>query len=1327
MIRKDTGITALNILILEDLRTDAELIQRQLEKDGGDYSISVAENEAQFLRQIERLKPDVILSDYHLPGFTGLEALAIARERLPQVVFIIITGSINEATAVDCLHAGANDYILKEHLSRLVPAIHAAREKLKTQLERKKAVAALEASEARYRATVESLHDLIFHIDTKGRFRDYFSARESRFMAQLSPEHFVGQRYEDVLPKDVAEKISRAVTQIKKKKNSQEIVFSLDMPDGQYWLSCTLAGRYERDAFSGVTAVVRDITEQRKDQETRILALESLEHASDAVYWLTADGSIFYINSEACRELGYSREELLKLNALDISPDYTREKWKRHWQLLLRKKHLRFEYVHRRKDGSEFPVEISANLVEHGGVQYNCAFARNISEHKQAEKQIWENHQQLKAVFDSNPLPMIVLDNDRRVVQTNQATLDYTRQIKSDVLGKQNGEALLCIHRADVAEGCGYGPECQFCDVNNALLTTLKTRRHVSGKKARITVYRDKEYVDRIVSVNTSYFESGSGPRVTMAFEDITDREQTLRELEASEERFRQLVDKVTVGIGIHQDGIWKLLNPQVKHMLGYDSLHELIGKPVLDVLHKDYHEIVKQRIKRMAETGQSEPPVEEKLLRKDGSVVPALVSSTPIIWKGRRAFQVTAVDLTPLKQAERIQVVLRNIAAAAVMADNMAILLDRTRQELMEIVDTTNFFVALYNKNTGMMEAPFEKDEEDPEIRTWPREKSLTGYVMDKGKTVVLNGDEIRYLHQTGMVDIIGTLPEIWLGIPLWEEGVAIGAMVIQNYHSRKGYTTNVINTLEVVAQELSQYIIRMRIQETLHDREAQLSHLVEAAQDAIVMIDPEGRIIRWNKAATRIFGYTRDEVYQQSLHKFIVPDNVRSSSRRGFEKFRESGHGPLLNKVSVVQGLRKSGEEFPVELSLAPVHMKDGTYAVGIMHDITDRVEARRKLEQALAEAQRANEVKDIFLANMSHEIRTPLNSIMGYTSLIADTLRDKVPDEQKEFFQIIQQSGKRLMHTIHEMLDMSQIRAGTIKPNPEQCNLVNIVDQVIAELEQPAITKGLQLSFENRTRQAFVMVDEYQVSQAVLNLIDNAVKYTEKGGVTIQLRRLNKRLVLRIADTGIGIDPEYQKHMFEPFTQESEGFTKAYQGIGLGLALTKQYLDLNHVRLELESAPGKGSTFTLFFKPIPTKAVTVVTKQEETAPVQLEWKESLNLLIVEDDPMSRKFLTYMLGKRNKITMTDSVTDARRILKRKAIDMILVDISLAGGGDGLELVRWIRKQSSLKHIPVIATTAHSGAEIQDRCEKAGCDDYVVKPIDRSVLFEKMRQLKKK
>lgn len=1319
-------MSRLKVLILEDLSSDIELIKRQLLAEDSTLSIETAQNARQFRQALNRFKPDTILSDYHLPGFTGLEALAIARNNLEHVVFIIITGSINEATAVDCLKAGADDYILKEHLSRLVPAIRSAREKLKTRLEQKEALAALAASEARYRATVESLHDTIFHIDRDGYFRDYFVGKETHFLDRVPPESFLGKVYTDVLPEPVARDVERAIAQIRKKKRPQDIVFYLDIPDGRYWFSCTLAGRFEQEIYSGVTAVVKDITDQRKKRETRLLALASLEHASDAVYWLTSRGKFFFVNREACRELGYTRDELLQLTASDIAPNFPQEKWTDHWKALMEKKQLHFEAIHCRKDGSEFPVDISATLVEYEGAYYNCAIARNISDRKQAEKTIWENHKQLKAVFHSNPLPMIALDQDRRIMQTNQAALEYTQQAEKDVLGKRCGEALRCIHRNDSHEGCGYGPECSTCQINNALLTTLETQKHLSSVKATITVLKGDEATQRTLSASTSYFESGSGPNITLAFEDITDREKTLQKMEESEERFRRLVDTVAVGIGIHQDGVWKLLNPQVKNMLGYDSLRELIGKPVLNVLHKDYHKIARQRIQRMAETGQSEPPVEEKLIRKDGTHLPALVSATPITWHGRPAFQVTAVDLSPIKQAEKIQIVLRNIAGAAVRADNMTELLDQICRELMDIVDATNFFVALFNKTTGMMEAPFERDESDPVIRTWPQKKSLSGYVMEKGETVILSGDEIRHLHQTGVVDIIGTIPKIWIGVPLREEGEPVGAMVIQNYKSRQGYTMGAVKALEVVAHELSQYIIRMRIQEALHDREEQLSHLVEAAQDAIVMIDPSGKVVRWNKAATKIFGFTWDEVNGQSLHNFIVPEKARERMTKGFDHFKATGKGPMLNKVSVVTGIRKSGEEFPIELSLAPVHMKDGIYAVGIMHDITDQVKAREKLEQALAEAQRANKVKDMFLANMSHEIRTPLNSIMGYTSLIADTLRDKIPPEQQEFFQIIHQSGRRLMHTIHEMLDMSQIRAGTIQPNPEQCNLVQIIEQIIAEIEPTAKRKGLDLSFKNRTRKAWVMADEYHISQAIQNVLDNAVKYTEKGGVTVTLRRTRRQLVLIVADTGIGIDPEYQKRMFEPFTQESEGFSKAYQGIGLGLALTRQYLDLNDVKLSVTSTPGQGTTFTMFFKALPARAAgTTITAKDQT-PVQLVWQKPLKLLILEDDPMSRKFLSYMLGKKNEIQIAETVQDARKILRRTSVDMVLLDISLADGSDGLELVRWMRKQSKMQDIPVIATTAHSGTDIQEKCLSAGCNDYIVKPIDRSELFEKLTRLKR-
>ncbi|MEE9571480.1 MAG: PAS domain-containing sensor histidine kinase, partial [Candidatus Neomarinimicrobiota bacterium] len=254
----------------------------------------------------------------------------------------------------------------------------------------------------------------------------------------------------------------------------------------------------------------------------------------------------------------------------------------------------------------------------------------------------------------------------------------------------------------------------------------------------------------------------------------------------------------------------------------------------------------------------------------------------------------------------------------------------------------------------------------------------------------------------------------------------------------------------------------------------------------------------------------------------------------------------------------------------------------SVGTVQDITKRRRAEEEREEALNEAQNANKVKSLFIANMSHEIRTPLNSILGFVDLIAEQTRDLLGKEWDKYFGIIDRNSKRLMRTVHDILDISLIESGTYDLRPEKFDLKEVIELIVQDKTKDAQSKKLELTFSATMTRATIKSDRHSIETALTNLVDNAIKYTDHGSVDLHLRKENKQYELTITDTGIGITNEYMDQMFESFSQESEGYTKKFQGLGLGLAITKNCLDMNNIKLDVKSKKGKGTTFTLTFKP-------------------------------------------------------------------------------------------------------------------------------------------------
>ncbi|RMF06607.1 MAG: sensor histidine kinase [Candidatus Neomarinimicrobiota bacterium] len=257
-----------------------------------------------------------------------------------------------------------------------------------------------------------------------------------------------------------------------------------------------------------------------------------------------------------------------------------------------------------------------------------------------------------------------------------------------------------------------------------------------------------------------------------------------------------------------------------------------------------------------------------------------------------------------------------------------------------------------------------------------------------------------------------------------------------------------------------------------------------------------------------------------------------------------------------------------------------------LGVVHfyatDITRLKRIEEDLLEAKLKAEQSEKVKSLFLANMSHEIRTPLNSIIGFSELIENLTKDYLDEEQQFFFRAIRQNGERLMRTVHEILDISQIESGTFQLKVEELDLVSKVREVADTYRKAAEEKGLTFTLTCSLDEAPLYADPYCIYQALSNLVDNAVKFTPEGEVAVRLEPDGEEYRLEITDTGVGMSSEYLQNLYSIFSQESVGYTKKFQGVGLGLAITKRYLDLNRVRFRVRSEQGKGTVFTVWFDP-------------------------------------------------------------------------------------------------------------------------------------------------
>ncbi|MFH1852259.1 MAG: PAS domain S-box protein [Candidatus Neomarinimicrobiota bacterium] len=376
-----------------------------------------------------------------------------------------------------------------------------------------------------------------------------------------------------------------------------------------------------------------------------------------------------------------------------------------------------------------------------------------------------------------------------------------------------------------------------------------------------------------------------------------------------------------------------------------------------------------------------------------------------------------------------------------------------------------------------------------------------------------------------------------------------------------------------------------RMQAEKLLREREEQYHDLYDNAPDMYFSVRPDGRIMSVNQFGAEYLGYTKEDLFDQPVWLVVHPDDLEAvraqvgqivadlneKTELEFRKIRKDGTVLYVHERCQ---LIVDEDRRPVELRI-------------ICRDITDRRRAEQEREAALEKARRADKVKNLFLANMSHEIRTPLNSLLGFTAIVEERFQAHAGEEEKNFFDIIHRSGKRLLRTVHEILDISQIEAGTFQVKLENINLSQLVQNATSEVSADLVDKDVILDYQTPANDVYLISNEYCLYQSLLNVLDNAIKYTEKGFIKIEVGRTDNRITLTVEDSGIGITADYLDKLFQTFSQESEGYNKDYQGIGLGLALTKRYLDMISATIRINSRKNEGTCVIMSFPTVIERA--------------------------------------------------------------------------------------------------------------------------------------------
>jgi len=766
----------------------------------------------------------------------------------------------------------------------------------------------------------------------------------------------------------------------------------------------------------------------------------------------------------------------------------------------------------------------------------------------------------------------------------------------------------------------------------------------------------------------TSLYDSKGKPTGRIAIvRDITERREAEKALKESELRLKKFSKITKEGIVIHNKAITIDANQAFLDMTGY-SLDEIVGKNIIELLVKpEYRKLTYESVKN-----EYSAPYDIEAVKKDGTTLFVELTGIDFIdSNGKKARAVVVKDIKWRKQMENS--------------------LRESENKYRTLAEGSIDLIVTYDLNGNITYA----NEVAKVIFGYSQEEVIgtkfTDYISPE--TVHLAIDAFNKGKQGGSVQLY----ELEL---IHKSGRKIPIEV--NPNTLYDANGKIIGRLSVV-RDIS---VRKEAEKELLLRDKALN----AAANAIIITRADG-VIEWiNEAFTKLSGYSKKEAIGKYTGDLVNSGKQNKAFFDNVNKTLHSGHvwkGEITDK-------RKDGTLYVVEEVITPVTNQNGDveHLIGIMTDITERKAAEQELRAAKEAAEESNRLKSAFLANMNHEIRTPMNAIMGFSELMLEAATDK---EKDNYARIVNNSAGQLLHLIDDVIFLSRLQSEKLPVKKNIFYPAELLKEILLMFDIPEMNKNLKIKLQipGEKEKTAIRGDVYKIRQVMTNFTSNAIKYTKQGHVKLGFEIHDKKILFFVEDTGIGIPKEEQERIFEAFYRSSSAIRSAIRGTGLGLNIAKELVNLMEGNIGVSSQPGKGSRFyfSLPYEPVKITAKEMSPQKPETK----KWKE-LNILIAEDDDTNYLYLEVLLkDKVKRIDRAQTGQEAVEMAQKNNYDMIFMDLKMpVMSGD--QATRKIKKL--FPRLPVLATTAYAMQEEKDRALKAGCDEYLSKPIKKTEIM---------
>ncbi len=533
-------------------------------------------------------------------------------------------------------------------------------------------------------------------------------------------------------------------------------------------------------------------------------------------------------------------------------------------------------------------------------------------------------------------------------------------------------------------------------------------------------------------------------------------------------------------------------------------------------------------------------------------------------------------------------------------------------------------------------------------------------------------------------------------------------------------GGTDPDLNALAMIVEMVSSHIIRSQAEEKLRRSESRFRSLIQKSSDIVAVLGLDRKFMYVSPSVKKVLGYEEDELLQSDAFSFIHEQDL-PDVEKAFDQVRQK---PESDIIAEYRFQHKKGHW--VYLESVGYDMTDDPDLGGIVinsRDISDRKKAQQQLIKARDLAEDINRVKTALLANMSHEMRTPLTGILGFASILESDIEDP---EHRKMAGRIQSSGRRLLETIESILDLARLEAEQVDIHPEEVNIIDEVSRAMDMHIRTAEHKGLSFEVKSEFDRLPVHVDRQLFNRVLYNLLSNAFKYTDRGKVSVIVSvaddQYGKWLQVDVKDTGVGIEKEFLPKAFEEFQQESTGFSRKFEGTGLGLTISRRLVEIMGGTITAESEKNKGSTFTIR---LPYKdSIQIQRDIAEKVPAEPQEDPARpRILLVEDDFDSSDITSLYLGSKYDVSAVDTGERALEILRQHTFDLVIMDISLGTGMDGVDTLKAMKNNPVLAKIPAIALTAHALSGDEEYYLSQGFTGYLAKPFKKNELMKLVGQ----